>query len=189
MTASTARSAVSAGIREKKAFWIWAPAISLIIASAILIEFRDKIYDWQSFLAALLVPVGGPLALIWLFWFWWYGANYKKYKNWDGVVTKKEIKEYDETKRDGNGNKYQDHSTFYTLYFKDDRERSILLWRGICPGALISLKRASGCATTEGIQTTTRNTINRDWTRSPARAAGQNSIRDRITVHGVDVSC
>ncbi|MBQ7565095.1 MAG: zinc ribbon domain-containing protein [Lachnospiraceae bacterium] len=107
--------------KKKQKIWIWAPAISLIIASAILIELRDKIYDWQSFLAALLVPVGGPLALIWLFWFWWYGTNYKKYKNWDGVVEKKEIKEYDEEKRDGSGNKYLEHSTFYRLYFRDDK--------------------------------------------------------------------
>ena len=107
--------------REKRAFWVWAPVISVIIASIILFELRDKIYDLESFLAACLVPVGGPLLLIWIFWFWWYGVNYKKYKNWDGVVTNKEIKEYDETKRDGNGNKYQEHSTFYTVYFRDTR--------------------------------------------------------------------
>ncbi|HAG68999.1 MAG TPA: hypothetical protein DCL38_03385 [Lachnospiraceae bacterium] len=120
--------------REKKTFWVWAPIISLIIASIILFELRDKIYDLESFLAACLVPVGGPLALIWIFWFWWYGINYKKYKNWDGVVTNKEIREYDETKRDGNGNKHREFSTFYTVYFRDTRGKEHKLVKRDNPG-------------------------------------------------------
>ena len=38
-------------------------------------------------------------------------------------MTNKEVKEYDETGRDGYGNKYQDLSTFYVLTFRDTHGR------------------------------------------------------------------
>jgi hypothetical protein len=50
------------------------------------------------------------------------------------VVTNKEIREYDETKRDGNGNKHREFSTFYTVYFRDTRGKEHKLVKRDNPG-------------------------------------------------------